>query len=166
MVLEKTLASLWDSKEIKQINPKGSQPWIFIRRTDAKLQHFGHLMERADLLAKILTLGKFEGKRRRGWQRIKWLGGITDSMDMSFSKLWEIVKDREAWHVHGVTNSRTRLGNWTVLVKFHSRCCTSYEFGQYIVIYIYNYNIIQYFHYPKNLLYSAYSSFCPQANLL
>ena len=118
VVLEKTLESFLDCTEIKRVNPQGSQPWIFIGRLmlKLKLQYLGHLMRRADALEKTLMLGKIEGRRRRGRQRVRWLDGITNSMDMSWSKLWVMVKDREVWgtSVHGVTKSQTQLRDWTI----------------------------------------------------
>ena len=87
MVLKRTLQSPLDCKEIKPVNPKGNQPLIFIRRTYAELQYFGYLKRRTNSLVKTLLLGKLEGKRRRGWQRVRWLDSITDSMSMSLSKL-------------------------------------------------------------------------------
>ena len=121
VVLEKTLESPLDCKEIKSVNPKGNQPWIFIEglMLKLKLQYFGQLMQKADSLEKILRLGKIEGRWRRRQQRMRRLDSITDSMDMNLRKLREIVKDREDWHaaVHEVTKSWTRLSDWTTTTK-------------------------------------------------
>ena len=110
LVLERTLESPLDCKEIQLVHPKGDQSWVFIGRTDVV----------ADSFEKTLMLGKIEGRRRRGWQRMRWLAGITDLMDMGLGGLRELVMDREAWRstIHGAAKSQTWLSDWTELKRW------------------------------------------------
>ena len=128
VVLEKTLESALDGEESQPVHPKGDQSWIFTGRTDVEAET-PILWPSAvkNWLKKTLILGKIEGRRRRGWQGMRWFYGITDSVDMRMIRLWETAKNREAWHaaVHGVTQSQTQLSHWTTIRRDTREQCFS-----------------------------------------